>query len=371
MTNSLQDLVRPGLGSLAAYKTPPEVHARAKLDSNELPYPLPPEIAEALGHELARVDLNRYPPASCSELRAAVAADLGVPGDRLVFGNGSDEIITLLLTVFSGTKPGQQRPAALFPSPSFVYYRVACACAGVDAIEVPLTDDFELDVPALVAAMDRHRPNVAFFARPNNPTGSLWSRAVIEQLARDYPDTLVIADEAYIDYGGDTFLPSVGTPVNLAVMRTLSKLGFAALRIGYLIAHPDIASVVERARPPYNIGTLNQRAAAWLLTNHGKALHQRCALVSAERERVQAAMRELPNLRVLPSHANLLCVRVGTPGDGRAHQLANDLRTRGVLVRDFDKPGPLSGHLRITIGTPEENDILLTELADLLVGGTE
>ncbi len=362
MIEDLRKLVRPGLGSLAAYKAPPKVEARAKLDSNELPYSLPSEIAEALGRELGAVDLNRYPPASCTELRAAVADDLGIDPATLVFGNGSDEIITLLLTVFWKPRPGQAAAKVLYPTPSFVYYRMAAACTGVEPVELPLTAEFELDEEALAAAMVEHRPNVVFFARPNNPTGSLWSRSAIERAARNYPDTVVVADEAYIDYGGDSMLSTVGEPPNLVVMRTLSKLGFAALRIGFLVAHPDVAAMVEKARPPYNIGALNQRAATWILRNHAGTLHRRCALVSEQREKLYISLSAIDGVHPIKSYANLLLIRVGTPGDGRAHEVCLELRRRGVLLRDFDKPGPLSGHLRVTVGTPEENELFLSEL---------
>lgn len=366
MSDALRALVRPGLDGLAEYKAPPKVEARAKLDSNELPYALPAEIAEALCAELAKVPLNRYPSASCAELRAALADELGVQPDMVVVGNGSDEIINLLLTVFSRTKPGQDETTVLYPVPTFVYYRTAAACAGVKAVELALTPDFALDGAAVAEAMATHRPNVAFFARPNNPTGSLWSRDIIETTARDNPDTVVVADEAYIDYGGDSLLPMVGAPENLVVMRTLSKLGFAALRIGFLIAHPAVAALVERARPPYNIGSLNQRAATWLLRNHAHTLRRRCALVSQQREKLFAALTELDGVVPVKSYANLILIRIGTPGDGRANEVCLALRERGVLVRNFDKPGPLSGHLRITVGTPEENELLLHELNAVL-----
>ena len=366
MSDALRALVRPGLDALAEYKAPPRVEARAKLDSNELPYALPAEIAEALGHELAKVPLNRYPSASCGELRAALAADMGIERDMIVVGNGSDEIINLLLTVFSGTKAGHSETSVLYPTPTFVYYRTAAACAGVKAIELPLTPDFALDGAALAEAMAEHRPNVAFFARPNNPTGSLWSRQIIERTAADYPDTVVVADEAYIDYGGDSLLANVGAPPNLVVMRTLSKLGFAALRVGFLIAHPEVAALVERARPPYNIGALNQHAATWLLRNHAHTLHRRCALVSAQREQLLSALSALDGVAPVKSYANLILVRAGSPGDGRADHICTALRDRGVLVRNFDKPGPLSGHFRVTVGTPEENTLFLEELKQLL-----
>ena len=366
---SLAELVTRGLRGMTAYHVPRPEGVRAKLDANENPFPLPVAIAAELGRELASVALHRYPEADPVELRAWVANDLGVDPASLVFGNGSDELIALLCAAFGEPRAGRARATVLYPDPSFVVYRIAALGHGLDPIEVPLDDDMQLDFELAYDAIAGAAPNLAFFALPNNPTGTLWSPDAVAELAARHPDTIVISDEAYLQYGGRTLLPRMAALPNLVVMRTLSKIGLAALRIGFVTAAPAIVRELEKVRPPYNLGSLNQRAALWLLRHHHAWLLARCADVVAERDRLATALAALPEVRVFDSHANLILIRVGTAGDGRAAALWRGLAERGVLVRNFDRPGPLSGCLRVTPGTPDENDLLLTELRALLSQG--
>lgn len=359
---SLADLVTRGIRGLTAYHVPRPEHVRAKLDANELPYPLPAEAAEALGRELAAVALNRYPAADPVELRALVAAELGVAPGQLVFGNGSDELIALLCAAFAEPRKGKTRASVLYPDPTFVVYRIAALGHGLDPVEVTLDDEMQLDFELVDDALTGARPNLAFFALPNNPTGTLWAPEKVAELAARHPDTLFISDEAYIQYGGRTLLPRLPELPNLVVMRTLSKIGMASLRIGFLAAAPAIVTELEKLRMPYNLGALNQRAAVWLLQHQREWLTARARDLLAERERLAAALRGFAELRVFPSEANLLLVRVGKAGDGRATAAWKALAARGILVRNFDRPGPLAGCLRITPGTAAENDLLLAEL---------
>jgi histidinol-phosphate aminotransferase len=368
--DGLAALVTPELRGNVPYHVPAPVGIRAKLDANELPYPLPPELAGGLAVALAESNLERYPLADAGELRAAAAKTMGVPPEQVVFGNGSDELIAMLCAAFAAPRPGRERAAILYPWPTFVYYRIATTVRGLDAVEVPLEDDFSLDHGKLEAALAARRPNIAFFALPNNPTGTLWSPEWVAELAANNPDVIVVSDEAYIAYGGRTLLPRLAELPNLVVMRTLSKIGMAGLRIGFLAAHPMIIGELEKVRPPYNLGTLPVRAATWLLTHAAEWIEARTREVAAERPRLAAALAALPGVRVFDSEANLIMIRIGAAGDGRATAVWKALRERGILVRTFDKPGnstdPLSGCLRITVGTPDENRLLLTELAAIL-----
>ncbi|HVV81607.1 MAG TPA: histidinol-phosphate transaminase [Kofleriaceae bacterium] len=359
---SLADLVPRALRGFTAYHVPRPEGVRAKLDANELPYPLPADAAAALGRELAEVALHRYPEADPAELRALCAADLGVAPGQLAFGNGSDELIALLCAAFGEPRKGATRARILYPDPSFVYYRIAAKTHGVDTIEVPLDDDMQLDFELVDDAMRGAAPNVAFFALPNNPTGTLWPPEEVAALAVRHPDTLIVADEAYLAYGGRTLVPRLAELPNLIVMRTLSKIGMAALRVGFLAASPAIVGELEKVRPPYNLGSLDQRAAVWMLRHQRGWLEARCRDVLGERARLAEALAAFPELRVFPSEANLLLVRVGAPTPGRAARVWKALAARGVLVRNLDRPGPLAGCLRITPGTPAENDLFLAEL---------
>lgn len=354
----LRPLVTAGIRNLTAYHVPRPTGIRAKLDANELPYGLPPEIARGLAAELEQVAIERYPASDAGEIRAVVARQLGVPPRSLVFGNGSDELISMLCAAFGEPRDEQAQAGVLYPVPTFVVYPIAALAHHLEPIEVPLREDFTLDAELVEQTFAQRRPNLAFFALPNNPTGTLWPPELVLSLARRYADAIVVADEAYIDYGGRTLLEHAGTPPNLVVMRTLSKVGMAGLRCGFLTAHPVIVHELEKVRPPYNLGSLQMRAAAWLLEHHGDFLRARARDVVAERERVAAALRALPGIRVFDSEANLLMIKVD-----RATEVWKHLADGGVLVRNFDRPGPLAGCLRITIGTPDENDLLLSVLS--------
>jgi histidinol-phosphate aminotransferase len=363
---TIAPLVTRGLRAMKAYHVPRPDGIVAKLDANESPHALPDEAAAELGRELAQVALHRYPEADPVELRAHLAAELAVAPAALSFGNGSDELIALLCAAFAEPRPGRSRAAVLYPDPSFVVYRIAALGHGLDPIEVPLDDDMQLDFELVDDAMAGASPNLAFFALPNNPTGTLWSPTAVAELAARHPSTIVIADEAYIDYGGQTLVPDLPRLPNLVVLRTLSKLGLAGLRVGFLIAAPEIVAEVEKVRPPYNLGALNQRAALWMLRHQRDWLRARAAEVVAERARLTEALAAWPALRVFPSEANLILFRVGRGGDGQALAVWRALIERGVLIRNLDRPGPLAGCLRVTPGTPAENDRFLAALGEAL-----
>jgi histidinol-phosphate aminotransferase len=366
----LMDLVRGPLRATVGYQVHHPTGIRVKLDANEMPFALPPEVRADLARELAALELNRYPDPTHQELRAELSHQVGVAPEALLIGNGSDEIIQMLITCFAEPRPGQARARIAYPSPTFVVFRGAALAVGCEPVEIT-TDpeaDFALDPADLESAVAAVRPNIIFFARPNNPTGTLWPSHLVADLARHHPDVLVVSDEAYAAYAGDGMVAMLPELPNLLVMQTLSKVGLAGLRVGYLCGRPDLIAEVEKVRAPYNVGALNQRAALWILRHHRALLLRRCADVVVERERLAAALDRFDDLRVFTSHANLILFRVGRPGDGRATAVWQRLCERGVLIKCFDRPGPLSGCLRVTIGTGDENEIFLTALGEALAG---
>jgi histidinol-phosphate aminotransferase len=346
--------VPEALRGTAPYHVPAPPRVIAKLDANELPYALPAELRAELGRALGEVALERYPDAAARRLRAVVARQAGVSGEQLVFGNGSDELIAMLCSAFSARR-GTRPAAVLYPGPTFVYYQLAAIARGVEAIEVPLTDRFELDEAAVIRGIDEHNPGVVFFALPNNPTGTLWRLEFAAEIAARYRDVVIVADEAYLAYSGATSLPVLAEHPNLVVMRTLSKLGMAGLRVGFTISSPAIAGLLERLRPPYNLSSLDQRAAEFLLERAGEWCAARAADVVAERGRLAAALAAR-GFEVFPSEANLILIR--TTG---ATALWRRLADAGITVRLFDA-GRLTGCLRITVGTPADNAALLAAL---------
>ncbi len=350
------------LRGAAAYHVPRPAVIAAKLDANELPNALPAELRQRLAAVLAEEALERYPDAGAAELRALLADQLGVAGGQLVFGNGSDELIALLCSALAAPRASGRPAAICYPVPSFVYYRLATVARGLATVEVPLTDRFELDEPALLAALEREDPAVVFLALPNNPTGSLWRPEIAAELAARFPRTVIVSDEAYAAYSGASNLAALPAHPNLVVMRTLSKVGMAGLRVGYLVCAPALAQLLEKVRPPYNLGALPQAAARFLLTEARAWCDDRAAEVVAERAPLAAALAAR-GFETFPSAANLVLVRTRP---GRAHAIWQALQDRGILVRDFDRPGPLSGCLRVTVGTRADHQILLAALDELL-----
>ena len=364
MTDATDDLgplaarVPEALRGSSAYHVPQPPNIRAKLDANELAFALPAELRTRLGAALAEVALERYPDPRAKDLRAHLAAELGVAGAQLVFGNGSDELIALVAQAFAGP--------ILYPTPSFVYYRLAAIARGLPVVEVPLDATFQLDEISLEYAIADSKPSVVFLALPNNPTGTLWRMEFALELAARHRDTVIVSDEAYFAYSGRTSLPALAAHPNLIVMRTLSKIGMAGLRVGYTISAPAIAAVLEKVRPPYNLSSLDQRAALFMLREAATWCADRAAEIVSERARLANAVASLPGTEVFASEANLLLVRFGA---GRASEIWSGLAARGIVVRSFDhSTGPinaLAGCLRITVGTPAENALLVTALREL------
>jgi histidinol-phosphate aminotransferase len=357
----LIDRVPDALRGAAAYHVPRPAQIRAKLDANELAFALPAPLRTQLGMRLSEVPIERYPDANASELRALLAGQLGVAGEQLVFGNGSDELISMLCNALAAPRAGSAAVVA-FPAPTFVYYRLAAVARGLTALELPLTATFELDEVSTIAAIERDDPSLVFLALPNNPTGTLWRAEIAVELAHRFPRTVIVSDEAYFAYSGTSNLAALSGAPNLVVMRTLSKVGMAGLRVGYLVAAPALAQLLEKVRPPYNLNSLSQAAACFLLSEARSWCDDRAADVVAERPHLEAALLQR-GFEVFPSQSNLLLVRTTA---GRAHRIWQALQDRGVLVRDFDRPGRLSGCLRITVGTKEDHVILLAALDEVL-----
>ena len=353
---SVHDRVRPSLAGLAAYHLPP-VRAEVKLDANESPYPPDPALLAAFAEAVRTAPFERYPDPQASRVRELIARDVGRPGDWLVLGNGSDELITLLCQTFAAPQQDGSPGVVAWPAPSFVVYKTAALAAGLDVAEPLLGPRFSPDPEAAHAVLSARRPNLFFLATPNNPTGTEWPRATIEALLTAHPETLFIIDEAYVAYGRDSHLDLLDRFENCAILRTWSKIGLAALRLGFLVARPALAAEVEKVRSPYNLGLLPQLAAELALGPFRHTLDSGVAEVIAEREKLFAALSEVPGVEAFPSGANLILIRVKD-----AQRLWQRLLAQSVLVRNLDRPGPLAGCLRVTVGTPPENARFLAAL---------
>ena len=345
-------LVRPEVLAMTAYHVP-DARGMVKLDAMENPYSLPPELRRALAERLAQVDLNRYPEPNPRRLRELIGRTMGVPpGISLLLGNGSDDLIQVVALALA-------RPdaAMLFPSPTFVMYSVNATLTGMRAVPVALREDFSLDRDAFIARIREVRPAVVFLAYPNNPTGVLYPPADVEAILRA-AEGLVVLDEAYHAFAGASFLPRLAEFPNLVVLRTLSKVGLAGLRLGYLAGAPRWVEQFDKVRQVYNVNVLTETAALFVL-EHLDLLEAQAARIRADRAALAKALAALPRLQVFPSHANFLLVRAPD-----AMRIFEALRRQAVLVKNLHPAVP--GCLRITVGTPDENRILLSAMKEAL-----
>ena len=347
-----EDLVRPEVLALKAYHVAP-AEGMVKLDAMENPYPLPPALRRELAEVLARVDLNRYPEPSGRRLRELIALKMDVPrGMELLLGNGSDDLLQMLALALS--RPGA---VMMYPAPTFVMYEMNARFTGMRSIPVPLREDYSFDADAFIARMKAERPALVLLAYPNNPTGVLYPEEEIIKVIEACPG-LVVLDEAYHVFARRTFMQRLPEFANLLVLRTVSKLGLAGIRLGYLAGRREWIAEVNKVRQAYNVNVLTQAAALFMLEKLD-VLEQQAAEIRKERGPLGKAIASLKGVKIFPSEANFFLVRV--PDAGRVYE---SLRQQNVLVRNLH-PG-LAHCLRVTVGTPDENRILLAALREAL-----
>ncbi|MCM0043181.1 MAG: histidinol-phosphate transaminase [Burkholderiaceae bacterium] len=350
-------LIRADVRALSAYHVP-DASGLVKLDAMENPYLLPPELQRQLGERLGAAALNRYPVPSYAKLKAALRERMGIPaGFDVVLGNGSDELISILSVACA--KPGAK---VLAPVPGFVMYAMSAQFAGLEFIGVPLAADLSLDLDAMLAAVREHRPAITYLAYPNNPTGNLFDLDAMLAIIREVGDTgLVVVDEAYQPFAGASFMPRLPQHPNVAVMRTVSKLGLAGIRLGYLSASRDLLAEFDKVRPPYNVNVLTETTAEFVL-EHAAVLDAQAEAICAQRAALLAALAALPGVQVYPSAANFVLLRIVRPGLTGA-QVFDRLLQRKVLVKNVGKMHALLENcLRVTVSTPEENAAFLAAL---------
>ena len=370
MSFDLRAVIRPEVQALRAYHAGPggaPGRRLIKLDANESPFALGEALSGAVARELrqalADVELHRYPDPEARALRSALAQDLAVAPEQVLATNGSDEAIQLLL-VATASAGG----CVLSAAPTFVMYELGARALGLRYVGVPLTAQYALDLSAFLAVLRQERPRLVFLARPNNPTAGLMTdEAGIERIlhacAGEACQALVVVDEAYYHYSGRTVLSRLAAFPNLVVLRTLSKIGLAGIRLGMLVGSPALVEEINKVRSPYNVNALSQ-AAARVVLGHGEIVRAQAAAIVEERERVLAALAEFPGVTTFPSAANFFLMRTARPAEA-VHQ---GLLARDIVVRNFGHLPHLAGCLRVTIGTPEENEAFLTALAAVLRG---
>lgn len=355
MPKKPEDIIRDEIRALTAYHVP-DPGGMVKLDAMENPYRLPPELCRALAESLAGAALNRYPDPGARELKTRLRTAMQIPSAmELVLGNGSDELIQMLALAVA-------RPGALMLGfePSFVMFRMIATFAGMRYVGLPLNADFTIDTATAVAAVEQHQPALIFIAYPNNPSGNLFDADAIARIIHAAPG-LVIVDEAYHAFAGRSFMPRLAEFPNLLVMRTVSKLGLAGLRLGLLAGHSAWLHHVDKVRLPYNVNVLTQLAATEVL-QHRDVLEAQAAAIRSERTRLLAELRRLPGVEAYASEANFILFRVT-----KADQVFSGLKQRGVLIKNLHGTHPLLADcLRVTVGTPAENTQFLSALTAIL-----
>ncbi len=351
----IRQWVKPAVRGLKAYSVP-DASGLVKLDAMESPWPAPESIREEWLSVLADAEVNRYPDPGGAALKSILRQCLQIPDQcEIILGNGSDELIQLIALLVGG--PGR---VFLSPDPSFSMYRQICAMTGTQFIGIPLDDDFSLDAGKLLDAIERHQPACVFLAYPNNPTGNCFDPAVIEQ-ALDQAPGLVVLDEAYFAFCGKTWLDSIAGHPNLLVLRTLSKSGFAGLRLGLLAGHPEWLGEMEKLRLPYNINVLTQVSARCFL-RHYPVFERQSAQILKNRARLVEQLTGIPGVEVFPSETNFLLFRVSSDGD----QVFRGLVNQGVLVKNLHAKGTsLENCLRVTVGDRDENTAFVEALKSL------
>ncbi|MBA4423075.1 MAG: histidinol-phosphate transaminase [Syntrophus sp. (in: bacteria)] len=328
---------------------------RIKLDANENPLAIPPRLRERFAKLLASIDLNRYPEAGSVALASRFAAAFGVKADQVIIGNGSDELIQILCAALA--RPGAE---VIIPVPTFAMYRISALNSGLRVAAVPLDKEFDLDLPALQEQLAAHPPALTFLAWPNNPTGNCFSRERIEAILKA-ASGIVVVDEAYFHFSGKTFLPEIDRYENLVILRTLSKVGLAAMRIGLLIGPPVLVHELHKVRLPYNLNALSQAAAGFYLDQE-EAFLQQAAQIRGWRGELFSALAALPGIHPRPTDANFIFFSC----DFDADRVYKHLMERGILIKNFNSLGTMRGYMRITVGTREENQEFLDALRDII-----
>ncbi len=345
----IEKLIRPHIASLTAYQAK-EIPCKAKLDANESPFGF--RVAREI---LQSIPTNRYPDPEAKSLKKALARQLKVTSENILQGNGSDELIYYLITTFGGP--------VLFPVPTFSMYGIIAQALGQSRIPIPLNESFDLDREGVLRAIKSQRPKLIFLSSPNNPTGNCFSaEGILTIIDAAREKAIVVVDEAYQPFASQRgFLPLLRDHPHLVILRTLSKIGLAGLRVGFLVAHEEIVREVNKVRLPFNLNAFSQ-AMALSAMKRKAALKRHVNVIVAERDRLVRALSRIDGVMPYPSEANFILFRISDPDS-----IYQGLLKRGVLVRNMK--GVVDGCLRVTVGTPRENRMFVEALKQVIEKG--
>jgi histidinol-phosphate aminotransferase len=350
----IRNLVAKGIFEQIGYIAP-EVTGAIKMDANENPFNIQEPLKKKLLEEMGRVDLNRYPVAGAPQLRNRFAQYYGVDKDMVMLGNGSDELIQTLCLTLKGKING-----VLVPVPTFSMYKIIAANTGNKVTEVPLDKKFDLDVDAILDKIKANFPALIFLSYPNSPTGNLFSRKKIETIIKKTPGIVVI-DEAYAAFSGQTLLPLLKKYDNLIFLNTLSKLGLASMRLGLLIGNRDIVAQLDKVRLPYNVNSLSQIAANFFL-NYQDEFSRQVAEIVKRRKELYLGLKKIAGIKLYPSQANFIFFSCAFDSD----RIYNKLVAEGIIVKNLNLPPLMPNCMRVTVGNRKENEAFLRALKSVI-----
>ncbi len=346
-------MISKRIESLSPYKTETTI-AKVRLSSNELSIDFPDYIKERIAKEVAKIPFNKYPDPHARELKQVISQKIGVNPENIVLGNGSDELIYYLSIAI-----GEFDRGVFYPVPTFPMYQISAKILGREPVEVKLDKNFDIDLEESIKAIQEKQPALAYLSYPNNPTGNCFSKEKVEKICS--LNLFCVIDEAYFNYSKKSFLDQAIKKENMVVLRTLSKIGMAGLRVGILIAKEEIAYEINKMRLPFNITYPSQVIAKLLLTEFYDFIQEKIQRVIQERDRVYNALLSFKELEVFPSEANFILFRTKSM---KASDLHKKLLHEGILIRDMSHI--LDNALRVSIGEPEENDAFLEALSKVL-----
>ena len=347
----ISTLIKPQVRKLAAYHVD-ETPVRIKLDAMENPFLMPEAVRREMAEVIRKTPINLYPDPSAKEVKKSIASFWKMRPEQMILGNGSDELIQAIILAFGGP--------VLVPVPTFAMYEITSRALAQSVVTVPLDDNFDLDADLVLKKAKERKVKVIFLACPNNPTGNRFSDKAIRQVL-DNANAAVVIDEAYFSFSHTTYLPLLKKYPSMIILRTLSKIGFAGLRIGVLTASQAIVDELNKIRLPYNINSLSQVVGVTAL-KHKDVISSQISLLISERERLYNELSKLRNVIVYPSETNFIMLRTAAEASG----IHRKLKQAGILIKNLNKPGPLKNCLRVTIGTPEENNEFLKRLKRIL-----
>lgn len=351
----VKNWIRPEIQALSAYHVPDSADT-IKLDAMENPYQWPDDLTNEWLDVIRDVELNRYPDPSARILKEHLREAMDVPDEsEILLGNGSDELIQMIMMAMSGKDATGNIHSVLSVEPGFVMYKMIATFMDMPYVAMPLKEDFSINEAEFLAAIKKHQPAVIFLAYPNNPTSNLFDEQTIRKII-DVAPGVVVVDEAYHAFAEKSFMPMLTEYDNLLVMRTVSKMGLAGLRLGLLAGNAEWLNEFDKVRLPYNINILTQASAEFAIKNH-HVLDQQTQQICADRESLFEELSKIKDITVYPSQANFILVRVK---DGQADKIFNSLKEQGILIKNLNSAGGLlKDCLRITVGTAEENKSFL------------